>query len=580
MRALGLAFLMIVSTAGCGKSGDVAKLERALGSTSLVISQIYGAGGNSGASYTHDYVELFNRSSQSVDIGGWSVQYASAANDFSQKVDVPSGTSVPAGGYFLIQLTAGSGGNGSALPTADLSGSINMSATAGKVALVKDTTLLTCGATGNTCSSSSIADLVGYGSTASDYEGSGPAPAPSLATDALFRKSGGCIDTDDNASDFEVAAAGPRNSASTANDCAALVDAGVPDLEVPDAGVPDAGPTGQLVVVSQVYGAGGNSGASYDHDYVELFNRGSQAAAIGGWSVQYASAAANFAQKIDIPAGTTLPAGGYYLVQLSGGSNGSALPTADLAGSFNMSASAGKVALVKDTTLLACGATGSACSSTDIADLVGYGSTASDYETAAATAPSAATDALFRKSGGCTDTDNNATDLEVAAAGPRNSASALNDCGAAVPDAAVPDSALPDAAVPDTTADGVVPTPDGPVADTAPPADTVPPVDAAPPADVGPQGDGPVADQTPAADSSPLADQTPAADSSPVADLPPADTLPAVDAQTIDSGGTVPPKKDDDGCSCNVGARPAPDVAGPLGLGLVALLFTLLRRRR
>ena len=48
-------------------------------STTIVISQVYGGGGNSGAPWTNDYIELFNRGTSPVDVTGWSVQYASAA---------------------------------------------------------------------------------------------------------------------------------------------------------------------------------------------------------------------------------------------------------------------------------------------------------------------------------------------------------------------------------------------------------------------------------------------------------------------------------------------------------------------
>ena len=44
-------------------------------SPDVVISQVYGGGGNSGAPYTNDFVELFNRGSALTDLGGWSVQY-------------------------------------------------------------------------------------------------------------------------------------------------------------------------------------------------------------------------------------------------------------------------------------------------------------------------------------------------------------------------------------------------------------------------------------------------------------------------------------------------------------------------
>ncbi len=47
-------------------------------SPDIVISQVYGGGGNSGAPLKNDFVELFNRGTTSVSLSGWSIQYASA----------------------------------------------------------------------------------------------------------------------------------------------------------------------------------------------------------------------------------------------------------------------------------------------------------------------------------------------------------------------------------------------------------------------------------------------------------------------------------------------------------------------
>ncbi len=47
-------------------------------STSIVISQVYGGGGNSGATYKNDFIELYNLGSAAVDVTGWSVQYGSS----------------------------------------------------------------------------------------------------------------------------------------------------------------------------------------------------------------------------------------------------------------------------------------------------------------------------------------------------------------------------------------------------------------------------------------------------------------------------------------------------------------------
>jgi hypothetical protein len=46
--------------------------------TSVVISQVYGGGGNSGATYENDFVELFNPTDAPVTVAGWSVQYVSS----------------------------------------------------------------------------------------------------------------------------------------------------------------------------------------------------------------------------------------------------------------------------------------------------------------------------------------------------------------------------------------------------------------------------------------------------------------------------------------------------------------------
>ena len=184
-------------------------------SPDLVVSQLFAGGGNSGAPFTNDFVELFNRGSAAVDISGWTVQYASAAGSTWQATPL-SGTVQP-GRYYLVQL-ASAAAIGSPLPTPDASGTTNLAVSGGKVALVRDATLLTCGASAGSCAGAAqLADLIGYGSAA-DYEGSGAAPANSN-TSAEIRAGSGCTDSDDNASDFSADAPAPRNSASPAGSC-------------------------------------------------------------------------------------------------------------------------------------------------------------------------------------------------------------------------------------------------------------------------------------------------------------------------------------------------------------------------
>jgi hypothetical protein len=193
----------------------------ASGTTALVVSQVYGGGGNAGAPYANDYVELFNSGTTPVSVAGWSVQYATAAGT-SWSATPLTGTVQP-GGYHLVQLAGGT--VGSALPTPDATGTTNLSATSGKIALVRDTAELTCGATPGSCSAVALVeDLIGFG-TAGDYEGSGPAPTLS-STSAALRGGSGCSDTDANAADFTAEAPAPRSSASPARTCSTTPPAG------------------------------------------------------------------------------------------------------------------------------------------------------------------------------------------------------------------------------------------------------------------------------------------------------------------------------------------------------------------
>ena len=171
----------------------------------VVISQVYGGGGNSGATLKNDFIELYNRSGADANISGWAVQYTSATGTGTwTKTDIPANTPpLPAGSYFLIKQAVGAGGTVEF--TADVTGTIAMSGTAGKVALTASTTALT----GTNPVTAAVVDLVGYGSTASIFEGAGPAPTLSNIT-AAFRAAGGATDTDNNQADFSVSAPAPR----------------------------------------------------------------------------------------------------------------------------------------------------------------------------------------------------------------------------------------------------------------------------------------------------------------------------------------------------------------------------------
>ena len=172
----------------------------------VVISQVYGGGGNSGATLKNDFIELRNNGPTAVDLTGWSVQYASSTGTTWNGRTNLSG-SIPAGGFYLIQQAQGAGGTVD-LPTPDATGTIAMAGTAGKVALSRSTTALT-GACPTT--DANVVDFVGFGSAANCFEGSAPTGTLSNTTAAL-RGGDGSIDTNNNGADFAVGAPNPRNS--------------------------------------------------------------------------------------------------------------------------------------------------------------------------------------------------------------------------------------------------------------------------------------------------------------------------------------------------------------------------------
>ena len=172
----------------------------------VVISQVYGGGGNSGATLKNDFIELRNNGPTAVDLTGWSVQYASSTGTTWNGRTNLSG-SIPAGGFYLIQQAQGAGGTVD-LPTPDATGTIAMAGTAGKVALSRSTTALT-----GACptADANVVDFVGFGSAANCFEGSAPTGTLSNTTAAL-RGGDGSIDTNNNGADFAVGAPNPRNS--------------------------------------------------------------------------------------------------------------------------------------------------------------------------------------------------------------------------------------------------------------------------------------------------------------------------------------------------------------------------------
>lgn len=252
-------------------------------STALILNQVYGGGGNSGAPYQNDFVELRNVGATSVDVSNWSVQYASATGS-AWSITPLSGTVAP-GQYFLVRLAGGA--NGLPLPTPDITGTTNLSATAGKVALVNTTTALT----GACPALVSIVDFVGYGSAANCSETS---PTGNLSnTKAAIRL--GPVDTDNNAADFGVAAPNPRNSLTTPTPPPTLT--------------PTLAPYPSLaVMVNEVAWAG--TAASSSDEWIELYNPGPVSVNLSQWLLTDEGDL-----EVTFPAGLIIPANGFLLLE-------------------------------------------------------------------------------------------------------------------------------------------------------------------------------------------------------------------------------------------------------------------------
>lgn len=208
--------LLLVVLAGCGEEADQPGQVRQALSSGVVISEIYGGGGSTGAPFDSDFVELFNRGSSTVTIDGWTLQVATETSSTWNAVALSG--SIDAGQSYLVRM--GAAGITGAPFSADTTGAAPLGFTAGKVLLASSTTLMN----GACPSGPLVVDLVGYGAAATCFERA-RAGSPS-ATLSLQRREDGCVERDDNANDFVLASPTPTPSTEQPRVCSP--DAGAP----------------------------------------------------------------------------------------------------------------------------------------------------------------------------------------------------------------------------------------------------------------------------------------------------------------------------------------------------------------
>jgi len=176
--------------------------------TGLVISEVYGGGGNSGGLFSNDFIELYNPTNAPVSLDGLSLQYRSAAGN-AAGTQLLTG-SVPAQTHWLVQEAAGANTSEPALPTPDATGNFAMSSTGGQVLLINGTSFT---GNGDLAGNPGLADMVGWGATTTGFE---TAVAPGTTNPTSVSRDAAGTDTDNNSADFTVGAPDPQNSGGSA----------------------------------------------------------------------------------------------------------------------------------------------------------------------------------------------------------------------------------------------------------------------------------------------------------------------------------------------------------------------------
>jgi hypothetical protein len=397
------------------------------------ISQVYTHGGEAGATYLNDYIEIFNAGSTTVNINGWGFfvsTFEGTTNSFYGARYTTNNLVTP--GMHLLVRFAGTGSNGQALtgllPTVN---DVSLGSTSGYVLLFSPTqTPPTSTCPASVGPNGVVSDMVGYGATACS-EGSAATAPP--ANKSITRINGNCTDTDNNSSDFTVTAPNPRNIEAAATPCGGAQPSPTPTATpTPSASPsPTVSPTSGTIRISQVYTRGGEAGATYDSDFVELFNPGNTAIDINNWIISVKTLEGSTASSINLQVGQSfsMTPGMHILLPFNGtGGNGQALP-ASLLSPINipLGSTSGQVVLLSPGQAIPSGCPSSGA----YVDGIGWGSSTC-FEGAPATVP-ASNKSMTRINGGCTDTNNNASDFAAADPNPRTFQSPLTPCGGVQP---------------------------------------------------------------------------------------------------------------------------------------------------
>jgi hypothetical protein len=213
----------------------------------VMLYEIYGGGGNSGAPFSSDYVVLYNSSPNDISLTGWSLQYTTASGFFAASKSTALSGVIGSKKYYLVKEADGST-PATSLPAADAIGTINMSATSGKLALLNNSSV----ATGDL--DPAIVDLVSY--------------AGSSNTKSVYRKNDACLDSDSFAADFAAHVPDPRNSSYQE-----------PIIIITPPPPPDEKETCTKINLNEIYPFG-------EDEYVEVVNNEDHSCDLSGWMIE------------------------------------------------------------------------------------------------------------------------------------------------------------------------------------------------------------------------------------------------------------------------------------------------------
>ena len=207
--------------------GDEGSGDNMMYGSPIVISEIQTEGVNA----NDEFIELYNRTPDAIDVSSWSIQYRNTESDTINKINLGNvNTTIPANGFYLITNSTDYDG-GVAGNTTYSGASMALDTASGTLFLINNQITLT---TANIDSSTSTADKVAWGTGTNIHPEGTSAPAPP-ANGSLERKAypsstpstmvggvdstrGNSSDTYNNSADFIIRSASdgsdPQNASS------------------------------------------------------------------------------------------------------------------------------------------------------------------------------------------------------------------------------------------------------------------------------------------------------------------------------------------------------------------------------